>query len=491
MSQYRGQGTSAVSYRPGVPPIRFSLRRTTKDFDAGFAAVREEFGVPDHHPARVQQEAARRAREFRPGERQDLRDLPFVAIDPPGSRDLDQAYFAERQGTGYRVWYAIADVAGFVMAGGAIDEEVRSRGVTLYAPDRNSPLHPAVLSEGAASLLPGRERPAIVWRLDLDADGGLGEVVVQRAGVRNREAISYGEAQLRIDSGSASAPLALLREIGGLRHEREQARGGVSISLPSQEIEKDGETYSLVYDAALPVERWNAQISLLTGIAGARLMLDAGVGVLRTLPPADPEIVESLRRRAAALGVNWPADRSYPDFVRDLDPDTAEGAALLTQSVRALRGAGYEAFDGAPPAMTGHSGVAANYAHVTAPLRRLVDRYGLEVALAAHEGRRPPGWVLAALEDLPEIMGSTRRRERGFERAIVDLVETIVLGCRIGEEFPAVVVDRHKDKTTVMLREPAIVSRAANGRHAQLGDQVIVRVAGADPATRKVELEVL
>jgi len=474
-----------------VLPIRFALRNAKKDFESGFAAIREEFGVPAHHPPRVQREAARRAREFQPGERVDLRRLPFVAIDPPGSRDLDQAYFAEQHGNGYRVWYAIADVAGFVSAGDVVDGEARGRGVTLYAPDRNSPLHPAVLSEGAASLLPGRERPAVVWQLDLDGDGLLHEVWVQRALIRNREAISYGEAQRRIDSGASEPALVLLREIGELRLTREQARGGVSISLPSQEVERVDETYALTYDTVLPAERWNAQISLLTGIAAARLMLDAGVGVLRTLPPPDPEVLESLRRRAGALRLRWPTDQSYPDFVRGLDPDVAENAAMLTQSMRALRGAGYEAFDGSPPAVIGHAGVASSYAHVTAPLRRLVDRYGLEVAMAAHEGRRPPGWALSALEDLPEIMGAARRRERGFERAIVDLVETVVLGCRVGEEFPAVVVDRHKDTTTVMLREPAIIARAADGRAAGLGDEVVVRVAGADPAKRQVELELV
>jgi len=474
-----------------VPPVRISLHGLNEDFESGFAAVREEFGVPDHHPARVQREAARRAREFQPGDRADLRDTPFVAIDPPGSRDLDQAYFAERHEAGYRVWYAIADVAAFVNPGSPVDEEVRGRGVTLYAPDKNAPLHPAVLSEGAASLLPGRERPAIVWRLDLTADGELARVSLQRARVRNREAISYAEAQRRIDSGTASTALRLLREIGELRLQREQARGGVSISLPSQEVERDGETYALTYGAALPVERWNAQISLLTGIAAARLMLDGGVGILRTLPPADAEVIASLRRRAAALGLAWSAEMSYADFVRDLDPATAEGAAMLTQSVRALRGAGYEAFDGSPPEVSGHAGVAADYTHVTAPLRRLVDRFGLEIALAVHQERRPPAWALAALEDLPKLMGSARRRERGFERAIVDLVETVVLGCRVGEQFPAVVVDRHKDNTTVMLREPAIVARAANGHSTELGDEVVVRVVGADMAERELELELV
>src|SRR6478735_6192482 len=102
--------------------------------------------------------------------RADLRDVPFLTIDPPGSMDLDQALCLERasaddgEGAAFVVHYAIADVGAFVVPGGALDAEVHERGTTLYAPDGRTPLHPAVLSEGAASLLPGEERPAAACR---------------------------------------------------------------------------------------------------------------------------------------------------------------------------------------------------------------------------------------------------------------------------------------------------------------------------------------
>lgn len=454
-------------------------------------ALRAEFAVPEHHPPGVQRLAARRARGASLEHRADMREIPFIAIDPQGSRDLDQAYFAERLGSGFRVRYAIADVAHFVSQGDAIDAEARSRGVTLYAPDGNAALHPRVLSEGAASLVAGSQRPALVWRLDLDADGALTDAGLERARVVTRQAISYEEAQRRIDGGLGPESLTLLHEIGERRGERERDRGGVSVNLPGQEVDDAEEGYVLRYSSPRPVERWNAQISLLTGIAAARLMLSAGTGILRTLPPADEEVLAGLRRRAAALGLAWPREQSYADFVSGLSADSAEGAAMLTQSLRALRGAGYESFDGTAPEIRVHAGVASEYAHVTAPLRRLVDRFSLEAALAAHDGRRPPGWVIEALEGLPETMGAAKRRERGFERAVVDLAETIVLAPCVGKRFPASVVDRNKDRVTVMLREPAIVARTADGRRADLGDEVTVRVDAADPVSRRVELTVL
>lgn len=100
-------------------------------------------------------------------ERLDLRDLPFVTIDPPGSKDLDQAVHLSRSGAGgYVVDYAIADVGRIVQAGGAVDTEAQLRGVTFYAPDGRTPLHPPVLSEDSASLLPGVDRAAAAWRIE-------------------------------------------------------------------------------------------------------------------------------------------------------------------------------------------------------------------------------------------------------------------------------------------------------------------------------------
>lgn len=121
-------------------------------------------------------------------------------------------------------------------------------------------------------------------------------------------------------------------------------------------------------------------------MAAARLMLDAGVGLLRTLPPADPEDVASVRRSALALGVAWPEGRPHGEVISELDPAVGAHAALLTLATRLLRGAGYTAFDSRAPDQPLHSAVAAPYAHCTAPLRRLADRHVSEVCLAINGG---------------------------------------------------------------------------------------------------------
>ena len=448
-------------------------------------ALRAELDAPTAFSAEALAEAAQGARApVLPD--LDRTDLPLLTVDPPGSMDLDQAVCFERLGDGYRVHYAIADVAAFVRPGGALDAELTARGVTLYAPDTRVPLHPPVLGEDAASLLPDVERPAVLWSLDLDAAGALVGTQVQRALVRSRRRLDYATVQAALDDGTADEQFALLREVGRLRQDRAAERGAVDLPVPSQEVELDdaGRPH-LVLRAPLPAEGWNAQISLLTGTAAARLMLDGGVGLLRTLPPADPEDVRSLRRSALALGVPWPEGASHGEVVSDLDASDPVSAALLVLAARLLRGAGYTAFDGTPPEQPLHAGVAMAYAHCTAPLRRLADRHVSEVCVALCAGRPVPRWAREALPTLPDVMAGATRRAAALERAVVDLAEAVVLAPCVGQEFDAVVVESGPKGGVVQLHDPAVRARC-DGADLPLGEHVQVRLVTADPATREV-----
>ncbi|MEV0384633.1 RNB domain-containing ribonuclease [Nonomuraea sp. NPDC050643] len=451
----------------------------------GFDRIRREFTLPGDFPGAVLDEAAWVARVPRL-DAEDMTDVPFVTIDPPGSMDLDQALHLERLRAGYRVWYAIADVGAFVRPGGVIDTEARSRGETLYMPAGKVPLHPKVLSEDAASLLPGALRPAVVWRIDLDADGRTVGADVQRALVRSRERYDYDYVQAVIDTGTADGVLELLAEIGRLRLALERERGGVTLPTPDQEIVAADGGYRLEFRLPLPAEAWNAQISLLTGMAAASMMLDAEIGILRVLPPPQPGDLAKVRRVAQALDVPWPEGAGYGAVVHDLDPKKAQQAAFLHESRVLLRGAGYVAFDGAPPRLAEHAAVAAPYAHVTAPLRRLVDRYATEVCLAIGAGEPIPSDVRAALAVLPDLMSASGRRAGAVDRACVDLVEAFLLRDRIGQAFEAVVidVDERRGGGQVQLVDPAVIARCDGPL--PLGEQVTVRLARADPATREV-----
>ena len=452
------------------------------------AELRTRLEVPDEFPAAVTEAAVAAAGHPRLPDL-DRTDLELLTIDPPGSKDLDQALHLARTDDGYLVSYAIADVAAFVTAGDPVDQEAQRRGQTLYAPDRRTPLHPPELSEGAASLLPDLDRPALLWTLRLDAAGELVETRVERALVRSREQLSYEQAQEEVDGDRPRDTLALLVEIGTLRAERERDRGGVSLQIPAQEIEVDAAgRYTLTYRATLPVEDHNAQISLLTGAAAARLMLDGRIGVLRTLPPADPGALRRLRRTARALHIDWPDQQSYPEFVRGLDPAIPAHAAMLNACTELFRGAGYAAFDGTVPEHTQHAALAIDYAHVTAPLRRLVDRYAGEVCLALCAGRPVPDWVRTALPGLPDLMAEAESKAKKYERAIVDLVEVSLLHDRVGETFTGVVIDAEPDgrRGVVMVADPAVQARV-KGTDLPLGADVDLRLESADWGSGRVE----
>jgi exoribonuclease R len=471
-----------------VPPLRLD---PTVRLEAGFEAIRTELHIADDFPPDVEAEAAEAAKRG-PSipATADLREVPFLTIDPPGSMDLDQAMAIERApGGGYRLRYAIADVAAFVAPGGAIDTEARQRVVTIYLPDRRATLHPTVLSEGAASLLPNEDRQALVWTFELDADGEPTSTHLERASVRSRARFTYEEVQHQLDARTAEEPLQLLREVGKLREAAEIARGGVSLPIPEQRVVEVDGRYRLAFRAPLPSEGWNSQLSLLTGLAAAELMLDHGVGVLRTLPPPDPDAVLALQHAARALGVVWPASGRYPDFIRSLDANQPEHAALLVKAARLFRGAGYLAFTPTDERPSGeeamHAAVAAPYAHVTAPLRRLVDRFGNEVVVAQCAGVEPPAWAVEALPSLPALMADGRRREGAADRMGLDLVEAAVLSGCIGAELDGVVTATAKGRASVQIRDPAVVAQVdADGLRP--GDEVRLQVRSADIVHRSV-----
>jgi exoribonuclease R len=468
--------------------VRLQDEPAGRELRAGFARVRTELKLPEQFPPDVLAEAEEAAKAPHLPV-QDVTDLRFLTIDPPGSTDLDQAMHLERRGRGFRVRYAIADVAAFVRPGGAIDLETHRRVVTQYSPDLRTPLHPTVLSEGAASLLPDQVRPALLWTLDLDAEGEPTVVDVRRALVRSRDRFDYGQVQDLVDGGTDDQRLLLLAEVGKLRMQLEVERGGVSLPIPEQEVVEDGDTFRLEYRTTRPVESWNEQISLMTGMAAADLMLHGGIGILRTLPKAPDGALQRLRRAARALGVDWPAEMSYAEVVHGLDPSNPRHAALLEEATSLLRGAGYTAFDGGIPENATHAAVAAEYAHATAPLRRLVDRYVGAVCLSLCAGEDVADWARAALPMLPDEMAEGDRQAHELERECVALMEAAVLHGREGEEFDAVAVETAPKGGTVQLADPAV--RASCLGDLALGDRVRVKLVEADVASRSVRFAVV
>ena len=323
--------------------------------------------------------------------------------------DLDQALHLERDGDGFVVHYAIADVAAFVDAG----RPGRPRG----APPRRDavrrgledPAAPHVALRGCGSLLPDQVRPALLWTIRLDAKGDGTEVDVERARVQlARQAVVRRGAGRR----STPAPPTRCSAARGGRHAPHRARGRPWRRLAADAGAGDRRSTTTAggwSSASLhPVEGWNAQISLLTGIVAAAI--DAR---RQGRPPADPARRPTRTRRRAAAAHRQGAARStgprtqdYPAFDPLARPVQAEprgdgGGLHVTAARRRLRG-----FDGEVPSSTSTPRSPPTYAHVTAPLRRLVDRYALEICVAICAGNAVAGLGARASSTCPDHAAS-------------------------------------------------------------------------------------
>lgn len=453
-----------------------SVRTVMRD---GLDEIRAEVAIPTEFPADVisaAQEAARRV----PGpEHRDRTTERFVTLDPASSVDLDQAFALGRAGDDIVLHYAIADVGWFVRPGDPLDREAFARGVTVYLPDERSPLYPAVLSEGAASLLPDDDRPAVVFRVLVAPDGRSRLDGVERALVRNHAKLAYDT----VTAGDLPEEFPELHRRIALA---EAARGAPRVEFPEQEVDRSDGGYALRFRPRLESEEHNAALSLATNLAVAVALHAAGTGLFRVMPDVDDRHLRRLRHSARAFGLDWPTDVPLDVFERSLQRDDPRTSAFLLAVRRAAGGASYAPFDPAAPSW--HSAIAAMYAQATAPLRRLQDRYVVEAALAIANGRAVPDEVQAAFEALPAAMAEAEQRANRAERAALDLAEAVVLSGREGEIFEAVVVDEGEWGVEVQISDPAILTRIT-ARSVDPGDDVRVRLVAADPSRRRIEFE--
>jgi exoribonuclease R len=329
----------------------------------------------------------------------------------------------------------------------------------------------------------------VLWTIDLDSRGEPIATRVRRALVRSTEQFDYETVQAAFEAGDPHPSVAALPELGKLRRELAVQRGAVELQLPEQAIGGDtGDGWVLGMRPRNEVDAWNAEISLLTGMSAASIMIEAGVGVLRTLPDADEDSVNWLRRSAQALGIAWPVRVTVSELLAGLDPVLPESMAFYACTTRLLRGAGYTAFEGTLPPSTTHAGIGAPYAHVTAPIRRLVDRFATEICLAVSAEQPVPGWVRAALPELPLLMSASDTLAARVERACIDQVEAWMLAERIGGTFEAVVLRAEEARAEILVEDPPVMAKCA-GAGLPEGERITVRLTAVDVDRRKVSFE--
>ncbi len=442
----------------------------------GLAEIRAQFRIQASFSPEVLAAAEAAARRSL-SEHADRTAMPFVTLDPARSTDLDQAFAIEAAGSDLLLHYAIADVAWFVDDGDLLDQEAWKRGETTYLPDGKAGLYPPVLAEGAASLLPDGPRPAIIFTTRVAPDGGVKLQGVERALICSRAKLAYENVR---DEELPAGFIALAQRIT----DAEDRRGAARVDPPEQEVEHNGNgKFTLRFRPLLPSETRNAAMSLASNLAVADALQAAGTGLFRVMSEPNDFAVKRLRLTAQAFGLDWADAAPLAQFEKTLDPADPRHAAFMLAVRRAGEGASYVPFK--PGVIPWHAAMAATYAHATAPLRRLADRYVIRAALSVANGRAVPVAVTEAFERLPAVMDKCQARSGQVERAVIDLAETAMLSGREGENFSAVITDIGENGARFQLCDLPVVARTT-AHDVVPGAAIRVRLDNADPIKRSL-----
>jgi ribonuclease R len=439
--QALGPGYGRVSERlgdAGDPRTISPLAAHTYDLPMAFS------------PAALRQAEA--ARPVTAGDgRQDLRELPLVTIDGADARDFDDAVFATRDGTGWHVVVAIADVAHYVRPGDPLDLEARNRGNSVYFPDRVLPMLPEALSNGLCSLRPGEDRACLAAHLWLDASGRLRRHRFERALMRSRARLTYEQVQTAADGApdDATAPLlgSVIEPLYGafaVLLEAREKRGTLDLEVPEVQIRLDGtgRPVGAVGRARLDSHRLIEEMMIAANVAAAEALEQASAPCMyRVHDRPDPVKIEALVQLLESLGLArgrgvLAKPKDLTRLIRRLE--TPELVQLVsTMVLRAQSQAAYS------PHNLGHFGLnLGRYAHFTSPIRRYADlvvHRSLIRALKLGEGGLE---TMAGGEDWAELGALLSRRERRAmeaERSAMDRFLAILMASEVGSSFAATV----------------------------------------------------
>lgn len=435
-------------------------------------------GVEERHTAAAMQEAedtaARLGRSVAEG-REDLRKVPFLTIDPEDARDHDDAVWAERRDSGYRVWVAIADVAEYVQPGSALDAEALARGCTIYLPDRALPMLPGALAADVCSLLPERERLCMAVIADIDARGEVTHFDVCEGRIRAAAMLTYGsvartlgfteEPPRSAQAETFKRDLKVLDEVAKKLRKKRLKRGTLDFDLPEPKLVLDPETGAPIdvkRRAGDPgVKRAYQMIEELMILANELVAEWLGKrrspAVYRVHARPDPEKLDRLGNICKKLGAPFDEEQmEKPDGVSKWLRQIAEHpkrSVLETLLLRSMKQAVYDITN------IGHFGLASNaYVHFTSPIRRYPDVQVHRAVKRLLRGGKPDTST-AAIESLSASATDSSLRERAameVEREVLDLYRAMVMRDRIGDVVEGTVTAVTGGGLYVTLDEPFV-----------------------------------
>jgi ribonuclease R len=340
-------------------------------------AVRK-FGLPHEFTKKALALARAMPEEVRPEDakgRRDLRSVPFVTIDGETARDFDDAVHAERDGKGFRLRVAIADVSHYVRHGDALDLDARERGTSVYFPRRVIPMLPEKLSNGLCSLNPELERLAMVCDMAIDAQGKVARYEFYAAVFRSHARLTYTTVWNLLSSKKAGRELQNLYGVFKILLQERSRRGAIDFETVETRMEFDarGKIARIVPEARNDAHRVIEECMLAANVCAGHFLASRKHPVLyRVHDVPAPEKIAALREFLGELGLQLQGgDKPKPaDFARLLERIKARPDFALLQTIllRSLKQALYT------PENVGHFGLAFEaYVHFTSPIRRYPD----------------------------------------------------------------------------------------------------------------------
>jgi ribonuclease R len=409
-------------------------------------------GLPDEFPDSVLQEADKLALPS-PDTLTDLRDIPFVTIDPPDAKDHDDAVWAapdddKNNPGGWVVRVAIADVSNFVHPGSEMDKEARKRGNSIYFPDRVVPMLPERISNNLCSLREGEDKACLCVTMVFNAGGDKTGHEFSRGLMRSSARLSYAQAQAAIDgqTDETTTPIVetvlqpLWQAYGALAAARDK-RAPLNLDLPERKIKLDetGQVEAINIPPRLEAHRLIEECMIQANVAAAEtLEAQKSPLIYRVHDAPSKEKLWALREFLVTLSIDLPkSGRLKPEQFNLIleQARVADMVQLVSEVVlRSQAQAEYSA------ANFGHFGLnLRRYAHFTSPIRRYADLVvhralvrALDLGAGALSNRE-----IEVIDETAQSISECERRAVAAERQTVDRLIAGYLADRIGASFSA------------------------------------------------------
>jgi len=441
--------------------------------------------------------------------RKDLRHLPFVTIDGETAKDFDDAVHAEREGKGFRLRVAIADVSHYVRHGDALDADARERGTSVYFPRRVIPMLPEKISNGLCSLNPNVDRLAMVCDMAITPAGKVARYEFYAAVFRSHARLTYTAVWEKISKGKADQDLQNLYAVYKVLFEERTRRGAIDFESVETKMEFDarGKILRIVPEPRNEAHRLIEECMLAANVCAGNFLAARGHPVLyRVHDVPAPEKVKALRDFLAELGLTLPGGdkpkpKDYAQLLAKIRP-RPDHALLQTILLRSMKQAVYT------PDNVGHFGLAFEaYVHFTSPIRRYPDLLVHRAIKAALANQKYAGvdW-----EELGRHCSETERRADDASRDVESWLKCFYMQDHVGESFEGsitgvtafglfVMLDNYYVDGLVHISELGrdyyryeanrhMLLGERSGKRYRLADRIKVKLVRVDLETRKIDL---